>query len=309
MSVAIIILIITNLVLLYFSIKKYHLRQEIESTNEKLKEECNSLELQKTHIYKELQLLSDQLENQKGMIQEQIKVFESNKRESAEIRIQAYISELNRSYEQYKTNLESNKVQADKNHSEYIQMVKAEEDVLKKELDKLKESYNLTLQRIKKEQELQEQVEFFRVKITDEDRFDICVLDQVRPQLRKPEILNKLIWTTYYQKPTSAMVSNVVGDSVVCGIYKITGIDSKMVYIGQSVDIGDRFKQHIKAALGATPASANKLYTQMKKEKVENFTFEVLELCSRADLNEREKYWIGYFQSDVYGLNSTKGNS
>lgn len=38
------------------------------------------------------------------------------------------------------------------------------------------------------------------------------------------------------------------------------------------------------------------------------FTFELLEECPKEKLNEREKFWIDFYQSDKLGMNSTKGN-
>lgn len=38
-----------------------------------------------------------------------------------------------------------------------------------------------------------------------------------------------------------------------------------------------------------------------------NFTFEVLEKVEKDKLNEREAYWIDYYQTNIYGLNSKKG--
>ena len=46
----------------------------------------------------------------------------------------------------------------------------------------------------------------------------------------------------------------------------------------------------------------------MKTDGVENFTFEIIEECDRSQLNEQEKFWINYFQSETFGYNSTKGN-
>jgi hypothetical protein len=34
---------------------------------------------------------------------------------------------------------------------------------------------------------------------------------------------------------------------------------------------------------------------------VENFTFEIVEECSRAQLNEREEYWQDYFGAKEFG--------
>ena len=61
----------------------------------------------------------------------------------------------------------------------------------------------------------------------------------------------------------------------VSGIYKITDLVTGKSYIGQSVDIKERLKTHIKTGLSSS-ISTNKLYQAMKKDGVENFTFEIL---------------------------------
>ena len=94
----------------------------------------------------------------------------------------------------------------------------------------------------------------------------------------------------------------------VSGIYKITCITSGKEYVGQSVDIAERFRAHIKAALAYGPAT-NKLYQEMKIYKPSDFLFQVLEEVPRAKLNERESYWINFYRTKEYGLNKTSGNS
>jgi hypothetical protein len=39
-----------------------------------------------------------------------------------------------------------------------------------------------------------------------------------------------------------------------------------------------------------------------------NFTFELLEACPRADLDEKEKQYIEIYEANIYGYNTTKGN-
>ena len=39
-----------------------------------------------------------------------------------------------------------------------------------------------------------------------------------------------------------------------------------------------------------------------------NFSWEVLELCSKEQLNEKEKYYINLYDSKNFGYNSTSGN-
>ena len=84
-------------------------------------------------------------------------------------------------------------------------------------------------------------------------------------------------------------------------IYKITNIENQKCYVGQAADLASRWRQHIKRGIGAEAPTRNKLYPAMLSIGVENFTFEVVEECSRAQLNEREDYWQEYFHAIDYG--------
>lgn len=46
----------------------------------------------------------------------------------------------------------------------------------------------------------------------------------------------------------------------------------------------------------------------MSKDGVDNFTFELLELCSKDELNEKESFYIQLYQTKEFGYNSTAGN-
>lgn len=90
------------------------------------------------------------------------------------------------------------------------------------------------------------------------------------------------------------------------GIYKISNIINGKVYVGQSLDIKNRWKGHIGAI-----NHDNCLYRAFRKYGIENFTFEILELCDKKLLNEREIFWIASLQSNksMYGYNMTPGGS
>jgi group I intron endonuclease len=117
-----------------------------------------------------------------------------------------------------------------------------------------------------------------------------------------------LIWSTYFQKQTTALCNNVLGINKVSGIYKITNLKSGLCYIGQSTDIAERWKTHIKCGLGIDTPVQNKLYKAMQIDGIVNFTFELLEKCDKQLLNEKEKFYIDLYQSYNYGYNSTQGN-
>lgn len=150
--------------------------------------------------------------------------------------------------------------------------------------------------------------DFYRLNLSDSDLSDVVRLKEVEPYLHNKEVLGKLIWKTYYERPYTEMCNRVLGASLKMGIYKITSLTNNMPYVGQSVDIRTRWRDHIKAGLGIN-SSNNRLYTAMKHEGPENFTFELLEECTRDKLNEKERYWINFFHTEDFGLNSNKGVS
>lgn len=91
-----------------------------------------------------------------------------------------------------------------------------------------------------------------------------------------------------------------------CGIYKITNLLNNKCYIGQSVYIERRFTKHKNFDLEKKDYP---LYVDFEKYGIENFSFEIIELCSQEELNEKEKYWIEYFDSFNNGYNQTIGGS
>lgn len=178
-----------------------------------------------------------------------------------------------------------------------------------KSIENLKSVMQAAIEANKKALEEKIDIDFYRVVLPQSDLDDIKRIKSIKYQLNNQEIMNKLIWKTYFEKPTNEMIGRVVGSGIVTGIYKITDQTTQRVYIGQSVDLSTRIKQHIKRGLGAEPPLKNKLYPAMDEIGVENFTFEIVEKCSRDLLNEKEKFWIDYFDSKNFGFNSTAGGS
>ena len=80
-----------------------------------------------------------------------------------------------------------------------------------------------------------------------------------------------------------------------CGIYKITNVITKKVYIGQSIDIYRRWWEH-KARYNNSDNNCydKPLYRAMRKYGLKNFQLEILEECTPEELNSKE---IGYIQS------------
>lgn len=82
------------------------------------------------------------------------------------------------------------------------------------------------------------------------------------------------------------------------GIYKITNRINGKAYIGQSYNIFERWYQHKHTT---SKQSNSLLYKAFEKYGVENFDFSILEELDYIPelLNEREKYWIGFYHTFV----------
>ena len=88
-------------------------------------------------------------------------------------------------------------------------------------------------------------------------------------------------------------------------IYKITNIQNNKVYIGQTIrPIEQRFKRHMNDALN------NILDTHfaraIRKYGKENFIIEQIDIAqTQEELNQKEQYWIQYYNSVNEGYNET----
>lgn len=88
-------------------------------------------------------------------------------------------------------------------------------------------------------------------------------------------------------------------------IYKIKNKINEKLYIGKTErDVETRWKEHIrhKDLYLDIP-----LYRAFNKYGIENFEITVLEQCDKNIINEREKYWISYYNTYKDGYNCTKG--
>ena len=90
-------------------------------------------------------------------------------------------------------------------------------------------------------------------------------------------------------------------------IYKITNKINGKSYIGQTIQsVKERFYQH--CATKCSQAILNMvIHKAINKYGKSNFTIEVIEEVESTNLNDRERYWIRYYDSYNNGYNSTEG--
>lgn len=92
-------------------------------------------------------------------------------------------------------------------------------------------------------------------------------------------------------------------------IYIIRNTINSKVYIGQTkVSLKLRFQNHLSAARNGKDYVIGKA---IRKYGEENFYIELLEECTIEELNERERYWISYFNStnNKFGYNISIGGN
>ena len=86
------------------------------------------------------------------------------------------------------------------------------------------------------------------------------------------------------------------------GIYKITNTKTNKTYIGQSTNIPQRWHAHLHEI-----GHGRGLAKYIPDATVQDFSFEIVELCAPEELDERERYWITHYDSYEDGMNRAEG--
>lgn len=100
------------------------------------------------------------------------------------------------------------------------------------------------------------------------------------------------------------------------GIYKITNLINNKIYIGQAVNLKVRIRTHekydtpekYKGSLSFDNELNMPIHMAIMKYHLNNFKIEIIEECPINLLDEREKYWISYYNCKTpNGYNLTDG--
>ena len=184
--------------------------------------------------------------------------------------------------------------------------MECELEEIKKELEEERNKRAAVNEEILRQRALDEQQDFYRIQLDPDDVQDIELLRSIVSRLRHPEAINKVIWSGYYQKPLAELRKRVAIEGP--GVYKITRMKTNEIYIGQAVNVSTRWAEHCKAALGVGTLASSQLHRVMAQDGCENFTFELLEAVPKEKLRERESYYIDFYDSKNYGLNTVSGD-
>ena len=97
-----------------------------------------------------------------------------------------------------------------------------------------------------------------------------------------------------------------MAEEKISGIYCIENTKNHKKYIGQSIDIYQRWYTH-KSKLNMNKHHSHHLQQAWNKYGDNCFIFYIIESCDESLLNEREIYWIKYYNTYFDGYNETFG--
>lgn len=162
------------------------------------------------------------------------------------------------------------------------------------------EAYIAPLQLLEKEQ--MEKL-FYCLQVPENEHQDIhYLLNVVSPQVRNKDVIPKVVWQEYVQKPTQDLMKRIEAKDQP-GIYKITNVKTNKCYVGKSTKVRQRLIDHIKGSLGISTVSDQLIHHAMLEEGLWNWTFEVICYCDKDDLAEQERFYIDNYKAKDYGYN------
>ncbi len=282
---------------LYYTYKTFSTRAQL-----------GQLESEIVEKYKDLAVLENKKQEFKNNIDEKMILYEDQKKLEIDIRIGNYVAEKEKEKDELFRAIEESYSEKMCYTQELTNTLEASIQEYKDIEQAHKESAQAAIEAAKREQQIKEQDNFYRIQLSEEDIEGISSIKNILKHFRSKnlESIQKIICKVYYERPVNDLLNRLLKSYEKTGIYKITDLDTGMCYIGQSVDIPARLKTHIKAGLGIN-SSNNRLYSTMKKKCPENFSYEIVELCSRDKLNEKERYWIDFYEYNKWGMNTLKG--
>lgn len=322
-------LCLLGIILWFFVGKRIFINEELKQINEKIIEENANLEYDNTLLKQEKVILKEQIhllkEKQEDIIVEQqnaannyadvLETAYQKSEESYDLKIQNLKEkykqlehQVYQGFERYCDILDQGYTQEESNYDNKVMLLEKDFQTKVNKLNDIKKTLAAATEAQLRAKEMESKVDFYSLHLTEQERIAVNILEELKPKFPAPRALSKVVWETFFQKQATALCNNILGSNVVSGIYKITNQKTNQHYIGQSVDIATRWKDHIKCGLGIDTPVQNKLYQAMNKDGITNFTFELLEKCDKTQLNEKEKFYIDLYQSYEFGYNSTKGN-
>jgi hypothetical protein len=277
------------------------LEQSYKDQINRTKNEINYLEQNRNNIINhEKETIKFAIDSYKKAEETKIEYEINQKRNTMVAQFAADHNKLLTDYEEQKELLNSKLTNAISELTNEVAKIKLELDDYQKRRAAVNEA-------ILREKELKEHEEFYRIVLTQADIEDLTLLKELTVRFHQRDFLNKAAYECYIKKPLLEMTKRILTNRSISGIYKITYLKTGEAYIGKSTDIGKRWTEHAKSVFGVGTIAHALVHTRMARDGIWNFTWEVIEEVPKEKLNEREKYWIEFYETKKMGMNEKGG--
>jgi len=125
-----------------------------------------------------------------------------------------------------------------------------------------------------------------------------CSYNRAQAFIEKDPVAWHYYMKRYYAENPEKFPGNYITKNIPtqCGVYKISCVLTNDFYIGCSSNIRGRVYKHRKAT---GRGKQRNLYKLIKEYGWESFDVEILELCDKEVMFEKETLWIEYLQPNL----------
>lgn len=247
--------------------------------------------------------------DQKARIDENIAVYEQGQRIIVNAKIDAEAQEKQKAAELAFAQTMADMAQRSEAAGALIEQMGKQIEQLQGEIEEYSAKQAAINEAILRQRAIEEQQDFYRICLSNEAKSDINYLISIIPNLKNPTALYKLIWSEYIQKQFNQMLKNVLGATDPRNvIYSITNLKTNEIYIGKTkAEVSKRWTEHVKSSLNIGAIKSAKIHEALYNHWDE-FVFSIIEKVPlEENLSNREKFYIDFYQSNIYGYNLKSG--
>lgn len=291
---------------------------EVQQEKEELSEELYKVGTDLSRNKAMLESVQAQIASEQSKMEANLENLRKEKIESLERECQAKCGQLSADYVNERLKLDNKlRLHQEEIDSEILRLdnlvmsTRQQRDVTVKnyqyEIDKFNNLLSSLLEPMKMYEKEKQEKAFYTVQVPQEYRDDIkFLLEEVSKKVEHPDIISKLVWNEYI-KPNLDETFKRVGIGDESGIYKLTSLITGKCYVGKSTNLKTRLSNHYKSVVGIKSIADQAVHHAIAEEGVWNWTIEKLCECDKEELNEKEKYYIQFFQAQDFGYNKTVG--
>ena len=273
----------------YFQVEEYNLTNQLSDKRNKI-----------ALLDKEIEAKKQIIERDKESINNELSLYKENELTKIKFSIE---KETEKQLEEQTAQLQAHMAAL----GEQAAAMQAEQEKLLATLNDYYAKQKVINEEILRQKELVEKETFYKLNLTQDEIQDILYIKEFENKFSNKELLQKAVYECYYKKPLTELIKRVLRGEEFSGIYKITSLKTNEIYIGRAVNIKKRWTDHIKSSMGIGTLVSSTVHKRLAADGIWNFTFEVLEEIEKDKLNEREAYWVDFYQSNIYGMNEKKG--